>query len=67
MRSADASIAGDKAQEVETGRVGPVEVVEQQHERSLCRERSEKILHLIEECRLTGDVPDRATLGKGIG
>ncbi len=59
--------AGEESQEVEAGRVAPVEVVEQQDGGPYLRERGEEVAHLLEERRLAGDRANRAATGEGDG
>jgi hypothetical protein len=55
---------GDAAEEVETGGIGPMEIIEYKHHGTLCRESREKAEHLLEERHLTGNCTDGASVGE---
>src|SRR5690348_16841419 len=42
-----------------------MQIIEEQHEGVLLRERAKKGSDLLKECRLAGDRPDRPMLGEG--
>ncbi len=59
--------AGDGAQEFEAESIGPVEIVEQQQERSDGGQGGAPIEHLLDERPLAGAVANRAARGEGRG
>ena len=49
-------LAGESAQEVEGGRVGPVQVIEEEHEWLTRREGGEVVAHAPDDGRLVGQL-----------
>ena len=57
----------EEAEQIEAGRVRPVQVVQQENKGPVGGEGGEEILHLYEEGHLAGDGPHRAPVGEGGG
>ena len=65
-----ARVAGEEADEVAARRIGPVDVLEDEDERTLVRETTEELEHDLEEAGLVGGRGQRtvaldASLGRG--
>src|SRR5262249_5944027 len=55
-------VAREETEEIETRRIGPVQVIEEKHERVSHGDRPEEIAHLREQRNRVRDFPHRSTL-----
>ena len=58
--------AGEEAEQIEAGEVGPVQIIEQE-QRVMCRDRAGEIEHLLEERRLARHFAHGPLFGECIG